>query len=112
MRVIVAIIADEVSFWLFIVAGLCTRYLLNWRVAGAILLARTPIIDLVLLALIVIDLRGGAQPPWIHGFAALYLGSSVPYGRRLVQWADRRSTAYRAAQGRPAKPKLYGADKI
>jgi len=110
--VIVAIIADEVAFWLFIVAGLCARYLLNWRTAGAILLACTPIIDLALLALIVIDLRGGAQPHWSHGLAALYLGFSVSYGKRLVQWADRRFTAYRAGERPPAKPKLYGADKI
>ena len=40
-------------------------------------------------AFTVIDLRTGGQPSLVHGVAALYLGFSVVFGKRLVAWADR-----------------------
>jgi hypothetical protein len=110
--VVVAIIAAEVTFWLLVVAGLCARYVLTWRTAGAVLLASTPLVDLALLALIMIDLRGGAEPHWSHGLGALYLGFSVAYGKRFVHWADRRFAAHRTGERPAPKPKLYGADKV
>jgi hypothetical protein len=48
-----------------------------------------PLVDVALLAIIVIDLRGGATAHWTHGLGAVYLAASVVYGHRMVAWADR-----------------------
>jgi hypothetical protein len=89
---VTAIITCEIGFWVLIVAGLLTRYPLNRPRTGLILLAATPVVDLLLLIFTVTDLRTGGEPGAAHGIAALYLGFSVVFGRRMVAWADR---AYR-----------------
>ena len=85
-----AIIACEIGFWVVILGGLCARYLLHRPRLGAVLLALVPVIDLVLLALVTVDLLGGATASWHHGLAAVYIGVSVAYGRRMIRWADVR----------------------
>ncbi len=111
VRIIPAfIIGCEIAFWIFVLAGLTCRYLLGWKRAGALLLLCTPLIDLVLLAVAVIDLRGGAEASIVHGIAAIYIAVSIVYGHSMIQWADVRF-AHRYASGpAPVKPAKYGKE--
>ncbi|NGZ78159.1 hypothetical protein [Saccharibacillus alkalitolerans] len=104
------IIGCEVGFWVLVAAGLAARYLLKQRKLGALLLLLTPVVDLVLLAATVIDIRGGAEVNFMHGLAAVYIGATVAYGHRMIKWADERA-AYRFAGGeRPKKGPKRGRE--
>ena len=98
------IVACEVGFWVVLAAGLVARYVLRRRRLSTVLLAAVPLIDLVLLAVSVADLRAGAPPRVEHGLAAVYLGFSVVFGPTMVRWADVRF-AHRYAGGPPPAPK-------
>ncbi|WP_241834472.1 hypothetical protein [Pseudofrankia asymbiotica] len=102
------IVACEVGFWALVVLGLAARYALRWRRTGLVLLALTPLVDVVLLAVTVVDLRGGATAGPFHGLAAIYLGFSATYGHKLINWADVRA-AHRFAGG-PAPVRRHGAE--
>ncbi|GAF10598.1 hypothetical protein [Paenibacillus pini] len=97
------IIGGEIAFWILVVAGLCSRYILGWRKLGASLLLITPIVDLLLIIFTIIDLRSGVRAEFIHGLAAIYIGVTVAYGHRMIKWADERF-AYRFANGNKPKP--------
>jgi hypothetical protein len=101
------VIACEIGFWVVITLGLLARYALRWKRTGAVLLALTPVVDLVLLVATAIDLRNGATASFAHALSAAYLGFSVAYSHALVRAADLRM-AHRFAGG-PAPRKLYGA---
>lgn len=110
--ILAVIIACEIGFWVFLGAGLASRYLLGLKKLGAALLVCVPLVDLVLLAATIIDLRGGATANFTHGLAAAYLGFSVVFGRSLVRWADVRF-AHRFAGGSPPEPKpKYGRERV
>ncbi|NMO97781.1 hypothetical protein [Paenibacillus lemnae] len=100
------IIGCEIAFWVFVLAGLVARYLIGWKKTGAVLLASTPVVDVVLIAVTIIDLRNGATAELVHGLAAVYIGVTVAFGHRIIKWADGHF-AYRFAKGtKPAaKPK-------
>ncbi|MBI9115642.1 hypothetical protein JAV76_11515 [Sanguibacter sp. YZGR15] len=100
------IVACEIGFWVLIALGLVARYPLRRRRTGLTLLALTPVVDLVLLATTVVDLRGGATAGTPHALAAVYLGLSVAYGHAMIRWADVRF-AHRFADG-PAPERLHG----
>ncbi|TNY37500.1 hypothetical protein EIO00_07890 [Thermomonospora catenispora] len=102
------IVGCEIGFWVLLLAGLAARYLLRMRRTGAVLLVSVPLVDLVLLAATVIDLRGGATAHFTHGLAAAYIGFSVAFGHSMIRWADARF-AHRFADGPPPpKPPKYG----
>lgn len=102
------IVACEILFWVFLGAGLATRYLLRRPALGAALLVAVPLVDVVLLGATAIDLRGGAEASWSHGLAAAYIGFSVAFGHSIIRWADARF-AYRFAGGpAPARPPRHG----
>jgi len=104
------IVACEIGFWLFILAGLTARYILKKPRTGAALLICAPVTDLVLLIATSIDLRNGATATMMHGIAAVYLAVSIVYGHRMIKWAD-SWFEYRFAGGpNPRKPKTYGAE--
>lgn len=110
--VLAIIIACEIGFWVFLGAGLASRYLLNLRKLGAALLVCVPLVDAVLLAATVIDLRSGATANSAHGLATVYLGFSVVFGHSIIRWADERF-AHRFAGGPAPKPKpKYGRGRI
>lgn len=88
--ILIAIVMCEVGFWIAILGGLAARYLLRRPRLGAALLFGGLLIDVLLLVFVTIDLIGGATASWHHGLAAIYLGFSVAYGRRMVAWADVR----------------------
>ncbi|QFU88128.1 hypothetical protein [Amycolatopsis sp. YIM 10] len=92
--------AGEIGFWVFIAAGLVARYLLRLRRTSVVLLAMTPVVDVVVLVATMIDLSGGGQATWTHGLAAVYLGFSVVFGPSMIRWADVRF-AHRFAGGPP-----------
>lgn len=104
--ILAAIVVCEVTFWVAILSGLAARYLLRRPRLGAGLLILAPVIDVVLLALVAVDLLGGGTASWQHGLAAVYVGISVAYGKRMVAWADVRF-AHRFAGG-PAPERLRG----
>ncbi|WP_432512490.1 hypothetical protein [Kineococcus sp. SYSU DK001] len=100
------IVGCEVAFWVLVVAGLLARYPLRAPRAGGALLAAVPLVDLVLLVATALHLRAGAEATPAHALAAIYLGFTLAYGRRLVAWADVRF-AHRFAGG-PAPARLHG----
>jgi hypothetical protein len=102
--IIAVIVACEIGFWVVLGAGLVSRYVLRRRRLSTVLLAAVPVVDLVLLAVSVVDLRGGATPRVEHGLAAVYLAFSVVFGPAMVRWADVRF-AHRFAGGPPPEPK-------
>lgn len=102
--VVAAIVVCEIGFWVVLLAGLLTRYVLRRPRLGGVLLVCVPLVDLALLAFTVVDLRRGAAPEFAHGLAAVYLGFSVAFGHAMVRWADVR-VAHRFAGGPAPQPK-------
>jgi len=98
--VVVAIIACEIGFWVLLALGLLARYVLKARRLSAVLLISVPVVDVVLLAISVIDLRRGGEAGLVHSLAAIYIGVSIAFGHQLVSWADQR-VAHRFAGGPP-----------
>lgn len=106
--ILTLIIVCEIGFWLFVIAGLIARYIFKQRKIGACLLACTPIIDLILIVVTVVDLKGGETASFFHGLAAVYVGVTIAFGHRMIQWADRQF-AYRFSTGsKPVSEKKYG----
>lgn len=104
--------AGEVGFWVLIGAGLAARYLLRAPALGAVLLASTVLVDLVVLVATVVDLQGGAVANWSHGLAAAYVGVSAAFGRSMIRWADQRF-AHRFAGGpAPDQPPKAGPQRV
>jgi hypothetical protein len=107
---IALIIAAELAFWSTLLAGLATRYVLRRPKAGMALLVATPLIDLLLLVVTTLDLRGGGEAALPHALAAVYIGVSVAWGHRLIAWADVRF-AHRFAGGpAPERPPRSGPE--
>jgi hypothetical protein len=97
---IALIIAAEVAFWSILFSGLATRYVLGRPRLGIALLVATPVVDLALLTATTIDLRRGGEAALAHALAAVYIGVSVAWGKRMVSSADARF-AHRFAGGPP-----------
>ncbi|MFJ8043114.1 hypothetical protein ACIRBX_21730 [Kitasatospora sp. NPDC096147] len=107
--IVTLIVAGEVGFWVLLALALAVRYLLRWRTVSTALLLGLPLIDLVILVLTVLDLRGGTTASWTHGLAASYVGFSVAFGHSLVTWADGHFQHRFAGGPRPPKAPKYGA---
>ncbi|TFC97073.1 MULTISPECIES: hypothetical protein [Cryobacterium] len=103
--ILAIIVGCEIGFWVLILLGLCARYVVRLRRTGLVLLAMTPVVDVVLLTATAADLMAGATATVFHGIAAIYLGFSIAYGHKMISWADSRF-AYRFADG-PAPVKRY-----
>lgn len=102
-----AIIICEVLFWILIISGLTARYIWRKETVGFILLAMTPVVDLVLLLLTGFDMYRGATATLAHGIAAIYIGVSIAYGKSMIKWADEKFRYYILKSGQ--KPiKLSG----
>ncbi|MDZ5471421.1 hypothetical protein SM124_06635 [Bacillus sp. 31A1R] len=92
------ILACEIGFWIFVLAGLVARYIFKQVKLSTFLLLCTPVIDLFLIIATVIDLKNGATATFFHGVAAYYIGMTIAFGKRMIQWADVRF-AYKFANG-------------
>jgi hypothetical protein len=106
--VLVLIVATEIAFWGMLLSGLVARYGLRRPRVGLALLAATPFVDLVLLVATTIDLRRGGEAALPHALAAVYIGVSVAWGRRMVEWADARFAQRFAGGPAPARPPRSG----
>lgn len=84
------ILGGEILFWVLLLAGVSTRYLLGWRTVSAGLLLATPLVDLAIIALTYIDLADGARSDFSHGLAAFYVGFSIVFGPEIIARFDRR----------------------
>ncbi|WP_284139619.1 MULTISPECIES: hypothetical protein [unclassified Virgibacillus] len=103
------IVLSEIGFWILILLGLITRYILKFKRLGLFFLALTPVIDLILLIATSIDLYRGATATKVHAIAAVYIGVSIAFGKSMIAWADIRFQYYVMKQG--SKPvKRYGMD--
>ncbi|GAA4920405.1 hypothetical protein GCM10023204_28900 [Actinomycetospora succinea] len=100
---LIALVAGEILFWVFLASGLAARYLLRRPRLGAVLLASTVLVDLGILTTAVIDIRSGSAATMAHGLAAIYIGVSVAFGPVIVRWADVRA-AHRWAGGPAPTP--------
>lgn len=101
------IIFCEVAFWIVILMGLVTRYILNRKKLGFFFLALTPVIDLILLLATSLDLMKGATAESPHAIAAVYISVSLVFGKSMISWADDRFKYYIMKQG-AKPPKLTG----
>jgi hypothetical protein len=97
---IALIIVAEIAFWSILVSGLAARYVLGRPRLGITLFVATPVVDLALLTATTIDLRRGGEAALPHALAAVYIGVSVAWGKRMVAWAEARF-AHRFAGGPP-----------
>lgn len=82
------IVACEISFWVFVFAGLSARYVWKKQKWSVFLLICSPIVDVILLFVTVYDLKNGAVATTVHGVAAIYIGVSVAFGMQMIKWAD------------------------
>lgn len=101
------IVACEIGFWVFVLAGLVSRYIWKKKMLSTFLLVCTPIIDLILLVVTVMDLKNGAVATTLHGIAAVYIGVSIGFGHQMIRWADERFN-YRFGNGRKPVKIKYG----
>ncbi|GAA3338198.1 hypothetical protein GCM10020358_17400 [Amorphoplanes nipponensis] len=102
------IVACEIGFWVLLGAALVARYPLRARALSTALLLAVPLVDVVLLAATVVDLRRGGTAGVTHGLSAVYLGISVAFGHQLVAGAD-QWFAHRFAGGpAPVRPPRTG----
>lgn len=90
MTMVKWIIAAEIAFWIVIIAGLFARYVLKSKKFSILLFLLTPLIDLALIILTVVDLRNGAIASTAHGISVIYIGVSIAYGKTMIDWADRK----------------------
>jgi hypothetical protein len=105
---IALIIVAEITFWLTLASGLAMRYLLRRPRLGLALLAATPVVDLGLLVATTIDLRRGGEAAFPHALAAVYMGVSVAWGKRMISWADVRFARRFAGGPAPELPPRSG----
>ncbi|AIM16638.1 MULTISPECIES: hypothetical protein [Neobacillus] len=104
------IVAAEVGFWVFVISGLFFRYLLKLKRLGGFLLLSTPLIDLLLIIVTVMDIKNGATANTFHGLAAIYIGVTIVYGHRMIKWADERFAYWLAGGAKPKKGPKYGSE--
>ena len=83
-----AIVCAEILFWVFLISGLFARYALRQRMLGLLLLALTPAVDIVLIALTYVDLHRGASASFFHGLATVYVGFTVMFGPAIIRAMD------------------------
>ncbi len=106
------IIFCEVAFWVVILLGLVSRYILKQKALGLFFLALTPVIDLILLITTSVDLMNGATAETPHAIAAVYISVSLVFGKSMIKWADDRFRYYVMKEGpKPYKPVGYAYSK-
>lgn len=98
--VLLTILACEIGFWVLVVGGLLLRYAVRSRRVSTVALALVPVLDVVLVVAVAIDLHRGGEVSFAHRIAGIYLGCTVMFGHRIIQWLDERF-AHRFAGGPP-----------
>lgn len=103
------IVACEIAFWIVILLGLFSRYVLKKNKLGWFFLALTPVIDIILFIATSYDLYRGAMATTAHAIAAVYIGVSIGFGKSMIKWADERFRYYVTKDG-PKPIKLLGME--
>ncbi|OEU85710.1 hypothetical protein DB35_12940 [Streptomyces abyssalis] len=106
--IVTLIIICEVAFWVLLAAGLALRYVARMPRTGAAVLLCEPLLEVILLIVTAIDLRGGAEPDWKHGLAAVYIGFTATHGHYMIKWADGHFLHRFGGGPPPVKPPRYG----
>lgn len=88
--VLTTIAGCEIGFWVLVVGGLALRYLAHATRSSTVVLAAVPVLDVILLVAVAVDLHGGGDIGFVHRLAPIYLGVTIAFGRRLIQWTDVR----------------------
>jgi hypothetical protein len=83
--IVAGIVACEIAFWLFLVAGLAVRYLLRRPRLSRYLLLGSPVADLGLLVLSATDLARGVTATQAHALAAAYISFTVVFGPSVIR---------------------------
>ena len=109
---IAIIVMCEVMFWVLLGAGLLVRYRWRLRRLSTILLVCVPLLDVVLLAASVVDLRSGSEASLRHGLAVAYIAYSVMFGHRTMRWADRKYAHRYVGGPPPIKPPAGGWPRV
>lgn len=104
------IILAEISFWIFIAAGLMARYLFKKSRLSLWLLGATPLIDALLIILTVMDLKNGGEAQFAHALATIYIGVSIAFGKQMIHWADDQFQ-YFILKTKRRPPKTQGIEK-
>lgn len=92
--IVILLITAEILFWVFIILGLISRYLMRREKLGLFFFMLTPVIDLTLIITMSLDLLNGAVATMAHGIAAVYIGVSIAFGKQMIRWADERFKYY------------------
>lgn len=58
---------------------------------------------MVILIATIIDLCSGAVASYFHGLAAIYIGVSISFGRKMIHWADEQFTYHFANDPVPSQ---------
>ncbi len=82
------IVGCEVAFWAVLILALSIRYIARRERASRTLLFLLPVIDVLLLAFTVLDLKAGTQATFAHGLAVAYLGFTLAFGPLIVRRTD------------------------
>ncbi|WP_314177429.1 hypothetical protein [Streptomyces winkii] len=106
--IVTLIVICEIAFWVLLAGGLALRYIARMPRTGAAVLLCEPLLEVILLVVTAVDLRGGAEPDWKHGLAAVYIGFTVTHGHYMVKWADGHFLHRFGGGPRPVKPPRYG----
>lgn len=93
------IIFCEIAFWVVIALGLVTRYIFRRNTLGLFFLALTPVIDLLLLVATGFDLLNGGTAKIPHAIAAVYIATSLVFGKNMIRWADSKFQYYIMKEG-------------
>lgn len=88
--IVILLITAEILFWVFIILGLISRYVMRREKLGLFFFVLTPVIDLTLVIIMSLDLLNGAAATMPHGIAAVYIGVSIAFGKQMIRWADER----------------------
>ncbi|MFI1576977.1 hypothetical protein [Embleya sp. NPDC020630] len=110
--VVAMIVACEVGFWVLIALGLLSRYVLHRRRLSNVFLYATPLLEVILLVVAVVDLRGGATAGSRHGIAALYIGTTAVFGHRAIRWVDQRVGYHFLGGPLPWRPPRRGPERV
>ncbi|SCK55390.1 hypothetical protein [Streptomyces sp. WMMB 322] len=109
--IVTLIIICEVAFWVLLAGGLALRYAARMPRTGAAVLLCEPLLEVLLLVVTAIDLRGGAEPDWKHGLAAVYIGFTATHGHYMIKWADGHFLHRFAGGPPPVRPPRYGTPR-
>ncbi|NMM92615.1 hypothetical protein B2J88_51795 [Rhodococcus sp. SRB_17] len=94
------IVACEIGFWALVIGGLAVRYLLRLRRTSSVVLSMLPVLDLLLLAVVAIDIYRGGEVGSAHRLVGIYLGWTVMFAHSTVKALDVRF-AHKFAGGPP-----------